>query len=89
MAPELRKEVLQHRCQREPPEGDKSFHLDSRVTFVLLQESRDMHGEVLRCTHIIMSTSVNDYALQLCLGARDIQVVIDHANLALSLFNLG
>jgi len=47
MAPELQEEVLQHRCQRKPPEGDKSSHLDSRVTFVLLQESQDMHGKVL------------------------------------------
>ena len=89
MAPELWEKVLQHRCQREPLEGDKSSHLDSRVTFVPLQESRDMHREFLQCTHIIMGTRVNDYALQLCLGARDIQDVADHVNLALLLFNLG
>jgi len=47
MAPELREEVLQYRYQKEPPEDDKSSYLDSRVIFVPLQESRDMHGEVL------------------------------------------
>ena len=69
-------------------EADKSFHLDSRVTVIPLQESWDMHGEVLQCPHIIMNARVNDHALWLCLGARDTQVIADHANSTL-LFNLG
>jgi hypothetical protein len=88
MAPQLQEKVLQQVLERTT-EGDKSSHLDSRVTVIPLQESWDMHGEVLRCPHIITNARVNDHALWLCLGVRDIQVIADHANSTLSLFNLG
>ena len=87
MVSELQEKVLQQNYESASVGRIKLIHLDGWITLISLQKGRNVYREFLGLPNVILHSRINDGILLLSLGMGTIQVLTDHADTMLSLFN--